>query len=153
MTSIDEVKTQAQDRAGKIAGRAKGLIIGQIGQRSSDIGATLLTYAESIRTVGDTLREQGADAPAKLADTAASRLDEFATYLSTTDGERLVAHAEALARRQPMMTMGAGLALGILAARLLKASATQRYREYGNDPLVQPFGRNTFGGSASYYED
>ena len=153
MTTIDEVKHQAQDQAGELAGRAKGLIIGQIDQRSSDIGQTLSTHVQSIRTVGQTLREQGADAPAKLADTTADRLEQFASYLSTTDGERLVADAEALARKQPMLTMGAGLTLGILAARLLKSSATERYRQYASPPYPQTLRPSAYDGPASYYED
>ena len=151
---MDQVKNQAQEQAGALAGRAKGMIVGQIDQRAGDIGATIATHAQNIRSVSATLREQGQDSTARLADTAADRLEQFGSYLSTTDGERLIADLENIARKQPLLTMGAGLALGILAARLLKASASERYLYYGQQPYTERYNENAPGmASMSYYED
>ncbi|GAC1389123.1 MAG: hypothetical protein NVS1B6_19530 [Steroidobacteraceae bacterium] len=160
MATLDEVKTQAQTQAGELAGQAKGVIIGQIDQRTREVGQTITTHAESIRTIGDSLRGQGQEAPARVADMAASRMEQFGYYLVETDGERIIADLERLARKQPLLTMAAGLALGILGARLLKASASQRYQTYGQDS----YGNRAAGSmsystppsmpnSQSYYED
>lgn len=147
MTTIDEVKSQAQEQAGALAGRAKGLIIGQIDQRSTDLGQTVVTHAENIRTIADSLRNQGQEPTAKLADTAADRLEQLGYYLAENDGEKLISDVEDLARRQPMLALGAGVLLGFLGARLLKASASQRYQYY----TQQAAGRGA--ASMSYYED
>ncbi|MDP9016791.1 MAG: hypothetical protein M3N19_00530 [Candidatus Eremiobacteraeota bacterium] len=159
MATLDEVKTQAQTQAGELAGQAKGAIIGQIDQRTRDAGQVITTHAESIRTIGDSLRSQGQDAPARIADMAAGRMEQFGYYLIETDGERIVADLEKLARKQPLLTMAAGLSLGILGARLLKASASQRYQTYGQDHGNHVAGSMSYAnspgtsGSQSYYED
>lgn len=149
MTTMDQVKSQAQDQAGELAGRAKGVVIGQIDQRSTEYGDTIVTHATNLRQLGDSLRNQGQDASAKLADKAADKLEQLGYYLCETDGERIVADMERLARRQPLLTLGAGILAGALAARLLKASAAERYRdEFSANAYQTSFGRN-----AAYYED
>ena len=153
MTTTDNVRDPSQNRAGRLAGRAKGIVLDQIDQRSTEFGNALATHAQSIQTVGQTLREQGASAPAQLADVAAARLNEFSRYLCNTDGDRLVADAEALARRQPMLTLAAGIAVGTFAARLLKASATRRYETYVREPYPERFTQASYAGASSYYED
>lgn|GEM_PF-5119140 len=158
MTTMDQVKTQAQEQAGELAGRAKGVIIGQIDQRSTEAGDTIVTHATNIRQLGDSLRSQGQDSTAKFADTAADKLEQLGYYLSETDGERLVADAERMARRQPLLTLGIGLFAGIIAARLLKASATQRYQYYTDQqPFAQEINQtsyqNSYGRNAAYFED
>jgi len=90
VTTIDEVKSQAQEQAGAVAGRAKGLIIGQIDQRSTDFGQNVVTHAENIRSIADTRRSQGQEPTAKLADTAADRLEQVGSYLAETIGEKMV---------------------------------------------------------------
>lgn len=149
MSTIDEVKTQAQEQAGAFSGRAKGLIIGQIDERSTQAGQSVVTQAQNIRSIADSLRAQNQEPAAKLADAAADRLEQFGYYLAETDGDKLVADLEEIARRQPLLTIGAGALLGILAARLLKASATQRYQYYANQPPAQRRSAR----SMSYYED
>lgn len=154
---MDQVKTQAQEQAGELAGRAKGVIIGQIDQRSTEFGDTIVTHATNMRQLSDSLRTQGQDSTAKLADTAADRLEQLGYYLTETDGERIVADAERLARRQPLLTLGVGLLAGVIAARLLKASATERYQYYSERPTGDAFNQssyqNSYGRNAAYYED
>jgi len=154
---MDQVKTQAQEQAGELAGRAKGVLIGQIDRRSTEFGDSIVTHATNMRQLSDSLRTQGQDSTAKLADTAAARLEQLGYYLSETDGERIVADAERLARRQPLLTLGVGLLAGIIAARLLKASATERYQYYSERSTSDEFNKNSYqnsyGRNAAYYED
>jgi len=52
--------------------------------------------------------------------------------------------------------MGSGALLGFLGARLLKASASQRYQYYTQQPYTERFNENSVRASAasmSYYED
>ena len=155
MTTMDHVKDQAQEQAGVLAGRAKGLIVGQIDERSTQIGQTLTGNSQTIREIGDQLRERGETPAARLADTAADKLEQFGYYLTETDGERLVADLENLARRQPLLTLAAGLTLGLLAARLLKASASERYAYYGQRRYTEEFNDRPSSRNPSlrYYED
>ena len=156
MTTFDQVDNRTATGAGELAGRAKGIVIGQIDERSTQLGTTVLDHAQNVREIGDQLRAKGQDQAAKLADTVASKLEQSGFYLSETGGDRIVADMEALARRQPLLTLATGIAAGILAARLLKASASQRY--YAQQPYVERFNENaispTRGATASrYYED
>jgi hypothetical protein len=115
VTTTDELKDKAQ-----------GFIIGQIGAGSKQFGGLLKDKAKSIRTVGGALRERGETGPGQVADMAAERLERVAKYFSKADGEHLVSDLENLARKNPLLTVGAGLTVGVFAARLLKASAGRR---------------------------
>lgn len=89
-------------------------------------------HVQNLRSMGDNLRNQGQDGTARLVDMAADRLNTFSTYLTTTDGDRIVHDIEDAARNQPLLTASLGLVAGVTAARLLKAGASHRYRTYGS---------------------
>ena len=122
MTNVEEIKD-----------KAKGVVIDQIDQRTTDLGNVVGAHAGNLRAMSDTLRNQGQDNTARLVDMASDRLNQVSTYLTQTDGDRLIHDVESLARRQPLITGAAGLVLGLTAARLLKAGATQRYRTYSTE--------------------
>ena len=103
----------------------------QIDRRSTDAGSMIREHADNLRQMSENLRDQGQQATANLVDGAAGRLESLSSYLTDTDGERIVHDVENLARSQPIVTATVGLAAGFLAARLLRASATQRYQSYG----------------------
>ena len=119
MTNVDQIKT-----------RARGVVMDQIDRRATDAGKLLQNHVTNLRSIGDTMRGEGLTATAQVADYAADRLDVVAAYLTQTDGERIVHDAENLARRNMMMTGAVGFLVGLTAARLLKASASDRYRTY-----------------------
>ena len=119
MNNVDQIKT-----------RARGLIVDQIDQRTTAAGAMLQEHVMNLRNMSNTLREQGLDSTAHLVDMAAERLNRCSTYLTDTDGDRMIHDVESLARRQPTITAGLGFVAGLAAARVLKASAGQRYRTY-----------------------
>jgi hypothetical protein len=78
------------------------------------------------------LREQGKDKPAKLAGQAADRAERLGDYLKRSDADRILNDVEDFGRRQPWAVIVGGLALGIVASRLLKASSassTNRYEQ------------------------
>lgn len=157
---------QAGDKAQQLAGQAKGFVSQQVDQRSSDLGDQLSTHVDSLRTVSDTLRQQGQEAPAKLADNLAERVDGVAQYLRNANGDQLLRDLENIGRRQPWALLTAGLALGFAASRLLKASSAQRYRYYSQtnpgersyDTAYRDSYEGDYTGSVSqrstdYYED
>ena len=125
MTNVEEIKD-----------RAKGVVIDQIDRRTTDVGNVVGGHVENLRSMRDTLRDQGQESTARLVDMAADRLNQVSTYLTRTDGDRIIHDLENLARTQPLITAAAGLVFGVTAARLLKAGATQRYRAYGPSEMM-----------------
>jgi ElaB/YqjD/DUF883 family membrane-anchored ribosome-binding protein len=126
-----EVAGQAQEKAQEAAGQARHRIRGQVDDRSTQAGQQVTTQAQDLRSVGDSLREQGKDQPAKLADQAAERLERAGSWLTESDADRIIGDVEDFARRNPWAVMAGGLALGFAASRVLKASSADRYANRG----------------------
>jgi ElaB/YqjD/DUF883 family membrane-anchored ribosome-binding protein len=122
-----EVAGQAQEKAQEAAGQARDRIRTQIDDRSTKAGEQVSTHAQDLRSVGDSLRQQGKDQPAKLADQAADRLERAGGWLTQSDADRIIGDVEDFARKNPWAVMAGGLALGFAASRMLKASSTDRY--------------------------
>ena len=135
-SATDQAKDKAQQAAGQAkeqaqqaAGQAKGALRTQVDQRSTDAGQKVGGFASDVRSVGEQLREQGKDQPAKIADQAAQRAEQVSNYLTNSDGDRILGDIEDFGRRQPWAVIGGGVVLGLLASRFLKASSTRRYEE------------------------
>ncbi len=121
MNNVDQIKE-----------KARGIIMEQVDRRTTTLGNTVSEHVTNLRTMSDSLRDQGQNATAGLVDTAADRLSGISTYLTQTDGDRIVHDLETFARSQALVTATVGLVGGLLAARLLKASAAERYQTYGD---------------------
>ncbi len=149
-----QVAGQVQGQAQQVAGQAQGVLRSQVDQRSTQAGQQVNTTASDIRSVAEQLRSQGKDAPARLADQAADRIQGIGSYLERSDGDRILHDVEDLARRQPWAVMLGGLALGFAASRFLKASSTQRYEtRSGSGDVGGRYARtpgSAYGGTSSY---
>jgi hypothetical protein len=138
-TAQDRSTTErAKDQAQQAAGQAKSTLRSQVDQRSTDAGQKVGGFASDIRTVGDQLREQGKDQPAKLADQAADRAERLGSYLSESDADRILGDVEDFGRRQPWAVIAGGVALGLVASRFLKASSSRRYEQRWESPNRLP---------------
>jgi hypothetical protein len=126
---IGDQVDQAKEKAQEAAGQAKGRVREQVDQRSTEAGQQVTSTAGDLRSVGEELRKQGKDTPAKLADQAAERTERLGSYLSESDADRILADVEDFARKQPWAVVAGGLALGFAASRFLKASSSQRYQQ------------------------
>jgi hypothetical protein len=124
-----EVAGQAQEKAQEAAGQAKGRAREEIDRRSTDAGQQVKTTADDIRSVGEQLRSQGKDGPAKIADQAAERAQKVGGYLEDADADRILRDVEDFARRQPWAVVAGGVVLGFAAARFMKASSSDRYQQ------------------------
>lgn len=122
-----EVKEQARQQAQQAAGQAKGRISGEVDRRSTHAGEQVSQQASDLRAVGEKLRGEGKEGPAKVADQVADRAERIGGYLTRSDGDTILQDVEDVARRQPWAVMAGGLALGFLASRILKASSSERY--------------------------
>ncbi len=123
-----EVAGQAQEKAQQAAGQARDQVRTQIDQRSTDAGAKVREQSSDLRAVGDQLREQGKDRPAKLADQAAHHVERVGTWLSDSDADKILRDVEDAARKNPWAVAAGGVALGFAASRFLKASSSDRYQ-------------------------
>ncbi|HEX8854906.1 MAG TPA: hypothetical protein VF752_04835 [Thermoleophilaceae bacterium] len=142
---------QAQEKAQEVAGQARGRVREQVDQRSSQVGRQLSQSAQDARSIGEQLRRQGKDGPARLADQAANRAERVGGYLENSDGDKLLRDVEDFGRRQPVAVVLGGLVIGFAASRFLKASSEDRYRStsvdrYPSTPRPST-GRESFGGT------
>lgn len=129
-STTEQAKEKVQETAQQAAGQARGQLRDQVDQRSTEAGQKVSTVADDVRTVGSTLREQGKDQPAKIADRAAEQAQKVGDYLQHSDADAILRDAEDFGRRQPWAVMAGGLALGLLASRFLKASSSRRYSRF-----------------------
>jgi hypothetical protein len=133
-----EVAEQAQEKAQQAAGQAQSKLREQLDQRSSQAGAQITEQASDLRQVGESLREQGKEGPAKAADQLAQYAEKVGSYLREKDSHALLSDAEDLGRRQPWALAAGGLAVGLAASRFLKASSSRRY--HGRTTVPRPNG-------------
>src|SRR3954462_3040421 len=146
MSSIGETTTangpsstteQAKEKAQEGAQQAKRTVRDQVDQRSTEAGERVGSTAQDIRSVGDELRKQGKDQPAKLAEQAAQRAESLGDYLTRSDGDTILSDLEDFGRRQPWAVIAGGLALGFAASRFLKASSSRRYEEHWSNRVAR----------------
>ena len=119
-----QAKEKAQEAGQKASDRARS----EVDRRSTEAGEQVASTAGDLRSVGEKLREEGKDGPAKLADQAADRTERLGSYLRDSDADRILGDVEDFARRQPWAVVAGGLALGFAASRFLKASSSERYK-------------------------
>ena len=119
---LSNVAGQATDKVREAGDTARGQVEEQVGQRSTQLGEQVTSMGDAMRQAGDQLRGQGNDLPAQLAAQVAAQTDRLGRYLRESDGETILSDVEGFARRQPWIVAGVGLAAGLAAARLLKAS-------------------------------
>ncbi len=128
-----EVAGQAQEKAQEAASQAKGKLREQLDQRSSQAAEQINEQASDLRTVGESLRQQGKDGPARAADRLAGYGEKVGGYLRDKDSDTLLSDAEDFGRRRPWAVAAGGLLLGFAASRFLKASSSKRYStRYGS---------------------
>ena len=124
-----EVAGQAQEKAREAAGGAQENIRQQIDDRSTQAGEQVSSTAQDLRSVGEELRKQGKETPAKLADRAAEQTEKVGSYLKERGPDQMLEDVEDFGRQRPWALLAGGMAVGIVAARFLKASSRNRYQQ------------------------
>jgi glucan phosphorylase len=124
-----EVAGEAQEKARDAAGKAQEGLRQQADQRSTQAGERVADTAQDLRSVGEELRKQGKDTPAKLADRAADQTERVSSYLQEKGPDEMLHDVEDFGRQRPWAVLTGGLALGVVAARFLKASSRSRYQQ------------------------
>ena len=122
-----QVAQQAKETAQKATGKARDRARSELDTRTAQAGGQIQSTADDLRAVGEELRKQGKDTPAKLAEQGADKVEQIARYLVDSDGDKILADIEDFGRRQPWAVIAGGVAIGFLASRFLKASSARRY--------------------------
>lgn len=117
---LDEAGRQAGESVGQIAGRAADLGLQRADQGMNQAAQTISRIAGGMRRVSTDL-EAEQPAVAGAARTAAEQAERLAAYMERTDAREVVHTVEDAARRQPLLFLGGAFALGLVAARILKA--------------------------------
>jgi hypothetical protein len=141
-----EVAGQAQEKVRDAAGKAQEGVRQQVDDRTTQAGEQVASTAQDLRSVGEELRKQGKDTPAKLADRAAAQTEKVGSYLKDTSPDEMLRDVEDFGRERPWAVLAGGLALGVVAARFLKASSRNRYQQQrgnGARPAAQVPQRTT----------
>lgn len=113
---------QAPARPAKLVDRVRGRVSDELNARKDRLTETLDGVAETVRRVGEPLREPPYAALGEYVDTAAGRLERLATDLRGRDVDELAREVGRFARKRPAAFVGATLVAGIMAARFLKSS-------------------------------
>ena len=127
---VDAAKQTAQQQMGDVAEKGRGAVRRQVDERSTQVGEQASSVAETLRQTASQIRAQGDPQKVRLAsvaDQGADRLERVGAYLTGADAEEILDRVEDVARKQPWLIAGAGLLVGIAAARVIKASGRERY--------------------------
>ncbi|HEX6781866.1 MAG TPA: hypothetical protein VF125_07535 [Solirubrobacterales bacterium] len=124
-----EIAGEAQEKAREAAGQAQEGVRAQIDDRSTQAGERVAGTAGDLRSVGEELRKQGKESPAKLVDRAAEETEKVGSYLKEKGPDEMLEDVEEFGRRRPWAVLAGGVAVGVLAARFLKASSRNRYQQ------------------------
>ena len=117
-----QIAAEAKDAGRQMAGDARRAAEEQVNQRSTMAGERVGAAAEDARDVAQTLRGKGREAPARFADQAADRMEEFARYLREADADRIMSDIRRVGREQPAAIVAGAAVVGVLIGRVVKAS-------------------------------
>ena len=133
----EQAKEKVQEVASGASEQARSRVSDVVTQRSTDAGQQVNQTAQALRQTSSNL----SGPPAKVLDAIAERVESFASYLQSADGDQILNDVENFGRRQPNAVIFGGLTLGFIASRLLKASSTRRYESSG----AAYYGRTGYG--------
>jgi hypothetical protein len=154
--TAQEVQQQAGQKAHELKTQAGTKLRSELDDRSTQAGEQLSSTADAFRRVGGELRSEQKEGPARLAEQVADRAERAGRYLTETDGEGILRDVEQFARRRPWLVAVTGAAVGFLASRFVKASASRDggfgdggergVREYATagEPAMAAVGEDSF---------
>jgi hypothetical protein len=120
-----EAVSQAQEQAVKIVGQARKQVKASVKTQTTR-GATIATVlGSSLHDAGSQLREQDEAAVATYLDQAADQVEQVGAMLENQEYGQLIGAVQDFARRQPVLFFAAAVAVGVVATRFLRSSASQ----------------------------
>jgi len=148
-SSVQDVAGQAKDAAGQMTGQIKQQATTRLNDQKSVAAQGLGSVASAVTQVGDQLRTQNPTI-ANVAETAATRIEDFSRSLEQRDITELLGEVERFARRQPLAFLGGAFAIGLLGARFLKSSNPNSFQGYPSNRYSGYSSGYGYTGSAGY---
>mgnify|MGYP001176803221 CR=1 FL=1 len=124
-----EVAEQAKEQASRLSDRARDQISTRAEQQKERATDRLQDIGSALHETSGSLRDRDQDAAARLVEGMADRVEHFAGYLREHSVDDMMNQAERFARREPELFLGGAMLLGLMGARFLKSSSSERYGE------------------------
>src|SRR3954469_11900358 len=86
----NDAASSAPPGSGDVKERAQKTVQQQVDQRTRQAGEQISGTAEDLRSVGEELRKQGKDGPAKIADRAAEQTEKVGSYLAGSGPDQML---------------------------------------------------------------
>ena len=99
---------------------------------------------DAVRQTGQQLRDKN-PALAGYAESAAAQLERWASDFRSKDVSVMVDDVKRFAQQRPVMFLGAAVALGVIAARLMKSAAGEAQATWNSRPMPEMGRRDHFG--------
>lgn len=162
---VSQATDQVKEQAGKVTDKAKEQATTRAEEQKERAAQGLFGFADTLNQVSGSMRDQN-PAMANFADTAATRLEDFATSIRDKDVNELMSDVEDMARRQPALFIGGAFLAGVVAARFLKSSSgmttagrsqdfsSNRYSQYDDTQgFASQYGSSSYQPTAGSYSD
>lgn len=117
-----QMTDQVKEQTSKVTDKVREQATTRVDDQKVRAADGLVGFADALNQVSSSMRDQN-PAVANFADTAATRLESFATTIRDKDVNELMNEVEDLARRQPALFIGGAFLAGVFAARFLKSSS------------------------------
>ena len=129
-SQIRQVKDQVVDQAKNTFQEVREKATSSLGDSRRQAADQIGGIGTAFHSASDHLRGENQERLAGLTDSLAGQVDQAANYLRDADLDRIKRDVENLARRQPTLVFGAALAIGLIGARFLKSSDSNRSRRF-----------------------
>jgi len=147
----DSTTEQVKQTAQQATDKAQEMAMSQADKGKSRAASTLTGVAGAFHQAAGQMRQQNQGMYAGYIDQAANQIDGFATYLQGQNVGDMIDQVEQFGREQPVLFVGGAFALGLFAARFLKASRPEPEYSYRtgqtgwNQPSGASYGTRGFG--------
>ena len=128
---VEQTKEKARDAASEAQQKLGEQLRSSVDSSKGRAADTLDSIAQALSQSGQQLRSDNLAPASQHVDRAGEQLRRASDYLRNTNVDEMVRNTEDFARRQPALFIGGAFALGLLAARFIKASQAP---SYGNVP-------------------
>jgi hypothetical protein len=113
--------TRGASLAGDVAGNVRNRVLSAAQETKDGVAERLTAAADAVHRSGEQLEGQQ-DWLAQLVESGADELGNLASAVRANDLRGLIGKLEAIARKQPVLFVGAAMAAGFASARLGKVA-------------------------------
>lgn len=127
-TDTQSIKDTGKEVLGQVKDQVKERAATVIDEQKTNLTSGLTTVADTLRKVGEGLREPQNDnrigqITAQYGEQLAGGIEKITNYFENADLQDIARDTQRFARQQPALFIGGAFVLGFLAARFLKTSA------------------------------